>query len=153
MTNSTQLVILALDEQRYALRLSAVGRIVRRVEISALPKAPEIVLGVINLQGRIIPVVNLRRRFRLPEPGARLSEQIVIADTARRTIALVVDAVLGVIAQAPEEVIAAEELLPGLEYVEGIVKLADGMVFIHDLDAFLSLDEEQVLDEALKMTE
>jgi purine-binding chemotaxis protein CheW len=58
-----QLVVLTLDEQRYALHLSAVERIVRMVEITPLPKAPQIVLGVVNVQGRIVPIVNIRKRF------------------------------------------------------------------------------------------
>jgi purine-binding chemotaxis protein CheW len=58
-----QLVVFAFDEQRYALHLSAVERIVRMVEITPLPKAPEIVLGVVNVQGRIVPIVNIRKRF------------------------------------------------------------------------------------------
>jgi purine-binding chemotaxis protein CheW len=67
MNKATQLVVFALDEQRYALRLTAVERIVRAVEVTPLPKAPQIVLGVIDAQGRIIPVVDVRQRFRLTE--------------------------------------------------------------------------------------
>ena len=74
------LVAFALNEQRYALRLAIVERIVRMVEITPLPNAPDIVLGVVNLQGRIIPIFNIRRRFGLEERepdlddhGARLA--------------------------------------------------------------------------------
>ncbi|MBF8302857.1 MAG: cheW40H-4 [Candidatus Dadabacteria bacterium] len=63
MDKLNQLVVLTLDEQRYALHLSAVERIVRVVEVTPLPKAPEIVLGVVNVQGQIIPVINIRKRF------------------------------------------------------------------------------------------
>ncbi len=63
MDKLNQLVVFAFDEQRYALHLSAVERIVRMVEITPLPKAPEIVLGVVNVQGRIVPIVNIRKRF------------------------------------------------------------------------------------------
>ena len=60
------MVVFALDEPRYALLLSAVEKVVRAVEITPLPKAPEIVVGVINAQGRILPVLDIRKRFRLP---------------------------------------------------------------------------------------
>lgn len=56
------LVIFALDEQRYALYLSAVDRVIPALEIVRLPQAPDIVVGLINLQGRIIPVVDVRKR-------------------------------------------------------------------------------------------
>ena len=144
-----QLVVFALEDQRYALHLSAVERIVRAVEMTPLPKAPEIVIGVINAQGRIIPVFNIRRRFHLPEREIELSDQLIIANTARRTVALVVDTVDGVIERLSEEITPADQVLPRIEYVEGIVKLENGLVLIHDLDKFLSIDEETKLDEAV----
>ena len=79
-----------------------------------------------------------------------LSDQLIIAHTSRRTVALVADAVSGVIERSEQEVIAAEKVLPGIEYVEGVVKLEDGMILIHDLNKFLSLEEEQALDNAMK---
>jgi purine-binding chemotaxis protein CheW len=147
-----QLVVFALDEQRYALHLSAVERIVKVVEVTPLPKAPEIVLGVVNLQGRIIPAVNIRKRFGLPGRDVNLSDQLIIANTSRRTVALVADSVSGVVERSANEVIAGGKILPGMEYVEGVAKLTDGMVLIHDLDRFLSLEEENKLDDAVKNT-
>ena len=149
MGQSSQFVVFSLDEQRYALHLSTVETIVHAVEITVLPKAPEIVLGVLNMQGRIMPVVNVRKRFRLAEREIALSDRFIIARTSRRVVALVVDSVHGVVERAKHEVVAAEEILPQVEYVEGVVKLPEGLVFIHDLDAFLSLDEEKTLDEAI----
>ena len=149
---SGRYVIFTLDEQRYALHLSAVERIVRAVEVTPLPRAPEIVLGIINMQGRIIPAVNIRRRFHLPEREIDLSDQLIIAHTAKRTVALVVDEVVDVIEHARHEVVPTQQVLPGVKYVEGVVKLEDGMVLIHDLDKFLSLEEEKVLDKALEKT-
>ncbi len=145
----TQIVVFHLDEQRYALYLSAVERIYRAAEISPLPKAPEIVLGVVNVKGRIVPVINVRRRFRLPDRDLRLSDQIVIARTSTRTVALVVDAVSGVTELLGKEIVSPEKIVPRMGYVEGVVKLEDGLVLIHDLDQFLSLDEERALDASL----
>ncbi len=150
MGQSSQFVVFVLDEQRYALHLSTVETIVRAVEITILPKAPEIILGVLNMQGRIMPVVNVRKRFRLAEREIALSDRFIIARTSRRFVALVVDSVQGVIERAKHEVVAAGEILPQAEYVEGVVKLPEGLVFIHDLDAFLSLDEKRILDEAME---
>jgi len=149
MKKSDFLVIFTLDDQRYALPLPAADRVVRMVAITPLPNAPDIVLGVVNFQGRVIPVVNVRRRFRLPDREIALTDQLVIAHTARRPVALVADAVLDVIACAAQSRIAAENILPNLEYVEGVVKLSDGLILIHDLDKFLSLEEEDALDRVL----
>ena len=143
------LVVFTLDEQRYALRLASVERVVRAVEVTPLPKAPEIVLGMINVQGRIIPVVNVRKRFRRPEREIGISDQFIIARTLRRTVALAVDAVSDVVPCPEAQVVAAEKILPGLEHVDGVLKIPDGLIFVHDLDRFLSLDEEQALTVAL----
>lgn len=143
------LIVLTLDDQRYALPLSVVERVVRVVEVTALPDAPDIVAGVVNVQGRIIPVVNIRKRFLLPEREIALSDQLIISHTSRRPVALMADSVTGVIEFSEEDVIAAEAILPGMEYVEGVAKLKDGMILIHDLDRFLSLEEERSLTEAL----
>ncbi|KAF0216066.1 MAG: purine-binding chemotaxis protein [Geobacteraceae bacterium] len=149
MTDPDQLVVFTLENCRYAVPLPAVERAVRMVEITPLPQAPEIVLGIINLQGRIIPILNIRKRFRLPERKPGLSDQLLIARTAQRTVALVVDAVSDVIDHSPQETTAPPMIVPGLEYLAGVIKLADGMVFIHDLDVFLSLEEEDALEMAL----
>jgi len=150
MNKSIQLVAFCLDEQRYAFYLSAVERVVCMVEITPLPKAPAVVLGIINMQGRIIPVVNIRKRFRLPEREIGLSDHLIIANTSRRTVALVADEVSGVFERPGEEVIATEKILPGMEYVEGVVKLEDGMILIHNLELFLSLQEEEALSEGME---
>jgi purine-binding chemotaxis protein CheW len=149
MPPSHQLVVFSLDEQRYALHLPAVQRVVRMIEITPLPKAPEIVLGVINVQGRIVPVVDIRRRFRLPVRDLRLSDHLLIAHAAKRTVALVVDAVSSTVEHSAQAVIMAEEILPGLAYVAGVIRLEDGLVLIHDLDTLLSLEEEHTLDDAM----
>ena len=147
-----QLVVFALGGQLYALPLSAVERVVPVVEVTPLPKAPDIVLGVVNVQGRIVPVFNIRQRFRLPERESDLSDQLIIAHTKRRTVALLVESVTGVAELPEQEVVAPEMVLPRLDYVEGVVRLADGMIFIHDLDKFLSLKEEKTLVAALEKT-
>jgi len=151
----SQCVLFSLDEKLYGLRLSAVSRVVPAVEITPLPKAPSIVLGVINLAGRIIPVVNVRRRFRLPERELQPADKLIVARTSRPgaadglLLALAVDAVEGVADLSGHQTIAAEAILPGLEHLEGVAKTDRGIVLIHDLGTFLSLEEEKALGAAL----
>jgi purine-binding chemotaxis protein CheW len=140
-----QLVTFVLGEQQYALPLTSVQRVVRTVEVTPLPKAPAIVLGVIDFQGNIIPVMSMRKRFGLPEPETSLSDQFIVADTATRRVALVVNSVTGVLERTSEAVTEAEKIVPGAQYVEGITRLEDGILFIHNLEHFLSGKEEQQL--------
>ena len=150
MKGDVDLVIFTLDENRFALKLSAVERVVRVVEITPLPKAPDIVLGIIDVQGGIIPVIDARKRFRFPKRETQLNDQLIIARTAKRTVALLADDVTGVMACPKERIVEAGKVVSGMAFVEGIVKIDDGMILIHDLDAFLSLDEENRLDDALR---
>lgn len=145
-----QHVVFILDSQRYALHLSVVDKVAHMVHITPLSQAPDIVLGIINLRGRIIPVISLRRRFRLPERKIALTDQLIVAHTARRPVALVADAVMGVVECSEQNLIAAQNILPAVEYLEGVVKLKDGLILVHDLDTFLSLEEENSLDRALE---
>lgn len=145
-----QLVVFTLDDRRYGLPLSAVERVARMVDVTPLPKAPRIVLGVVNVQGRVIPVVDMRRRFRLPGRNFALTDPLVIARTARRPVALVADAVTGVLEYSAREAAGARDIVPGLEHIEGVVKLPDGLVLIHDLERFLSLEEETALGRAIE---
>jgi len=149
MSELTKLVVFRLDEERYALVLGVVERIVRAAEVTPLPKAPTIVLGVIDLEGRVLPVLNIRRRFRLPERAIGPTDQFLIAQTEWRTVVLVVDEAEGVIERSPAEIIGAAQIAPGLEQIQGVINLDGGLVLIHDLEGFLSLDEERCLDEAM----
>jgi purine-binding chemotaxis protein CheW len=144
-----QLVVFTLDDQRYAVPLAAVERIVRMVEITPVPHTPAIVLGVINAQGWIIPVVDIRQRFRLPTRAPHRNDQLLIARTSKRAVALMIDAVSEVVTLSGQEIVRGETILAHLDYVTGVVKRSDGLILIHDLDRFLSLDEEQALHDAI----
>jgi purine-binding chemotaxis protein CheW len=73
--------LFTLDAGRYALSLEVVERVVPALELTPLPTAPDIVQGVFNLHGRIVPVMNLRRRFGLPERAIELSDHLIVAQT------------------------------------------------------------------------
>lgn len=120
--------------------------------VTPLPRAPEVALGAINLGGDPIPVLDIRRRLGFRSRDYGLSGRLLIATTCRRRLALPVDDVLGVEEFAVGSVSPPQELLPGLRDVAGIVALSDGLLLIHDLEAFLFPEEEERLDEALGRT-
>jgi purine-binding chemotaxis protein CheW len=142
-------VVFSLDEQRYALTLPRVQRCIRVVAVTPLPEGPAIVLGIIDLGGAVIPVIDIRKRFNHPPRGIRLSDHLVIADTGKRTVALLVDEAKGVIEVSSEHYAPAGEIMPWLELVEGAVKLEDGLILIHDLERLLSLEDDAAIDRAL----
>lgn len=138
-----------LGERQYALPLAAVRRVERMVEVTPLPSAPEVVLGVIDVRGSIIPVMSMRKRFGMTEPEASPGDQLIVADAGGRSVALVVNSVTGVVERMAEEITEAERIVDGVQFVEGISRLEGGILLIHDLDRFLSQKEEKQLDGVL----
>ena len=123
-----QLVVFVIEERQYSLPLTVVERVLPMVAVSPLPQAPPIALGVINLHGKVIPVLDLRRRFGFPPRDYGLAAHLLVARTMRRTLALPVDAVLGVREVAVDAITPPDAVLPGVGHVVGIVTLADDLL-------------------------
>jgi purine-binding chemotaxis protein CheW len=149
-TMTDKIVVFTLDEQFYALPLSTVVRVIHAVEIRHLPKSPEIISGIINIQGQIIPVADIRKRFGLAERETEPDDRMIIADTGKRKVALSVNTVTGVKDLATRQFVNSKEALPFAEYIKGVAKVDDELILIYDLEQFLSLDEEKELELALK---
>ncbi|MGA1977925.1 MAG: chemotaxis protein CheW [Bacteroidales bacterium] len=145
-----QIVVFTLDELPYALSLNAVVRVIYAIEIRRLPEAPEIISGIINVQGRIIPVIDIRKRFGLAKREIDPDDRLIIADTGKRKVAILVDTVTGIRDLAPRQLAVAKEMLPFAEHLRGVAKIDDQLILIFDLEQFLSLDEGKELEHALK---
>lgn len=140
----------SLDRQRYAAELEAVVRVVPAVTVTRLSAAPAVVMGVLNLNGDIIPVLNTRERFSLPHREIRARDHFIIAKAGIRTVALVVDHVEGVLQYPRSDVICPDTIVPGIRNVHGVVRLEDGLLLIQDLEKFLSFEEQSMLDHCLE---
>ena len=139
------MIVFTLDEPRFAIYLSVVERVVQSVEITPLPNVSEIVLGVINVQGQIVPVLDIRKRLNLPQRNLSIDDQFILANTSSILVALCVDSVNNIHEIADQELVTAEKLQFGSAYIRGVVKLENNLILICDLDQFLSLDEERKL--------
>jgi len=146
-------LLFSIENQRFVIPLSQVEKIVRAVEIIPLPKAPDVVEGIINVQGRILPVVNLRKRFGLPLRPLDVRDHFIVCMTPRRTLAVLVDMVMDIVQISEERIVDQKNIVEGAKYVKGALKLDDGVVLIQDLENLLSLEEDQMLDLALKKKE
>jgi purine-binding chemotaxis protein CheW len=125
-----------LDAEEYGVDVRLVQEIIRTSEITQVPRAPAFVKGVINLRGRIVPVVDLKRKLGLGEvdEGARTS-RIVVARIKDRLVGLLVDGAsqvlkvpVATIEAAPEEVVAK-----GANYIRGVAKLEKRLIILMDL--------------------
>jgi purine-binding chemotaxis protein CheW len=143
------IVVFTLDEQSFALSLPVVIKVIHAIEIRHLPKAPEIIIGIINVNGRIIPVADIRKRFGLEVHETDLDDQIIIADTGKREVGILVNSVTGVFDLTSQQLFENEKKLSFAEHISGVAKVDSGLILIYDLDRFLSLDEEKELDKAM----
>ncbi|MGR9012266.1 MAG: chemotaxis protein CheW [Gammaproteobacteria bacterium] len=144
-----RLLIFTLDDWRCALELSTVEKVYRAVAVTPLPDAPDIVLGVVNVRGVVLPVVDIRRRFRLPEKALIPDDRLIVAHSSGRLVVLVADSVTDVIDCSGQDITSANAIVPGIDHIEGVARLKDGMILIHDLSRFLSLEEKAGLEQAL----
>lgn len=149
VNENDRLVLFVIDEQKYGLPLQVVDRVLRAVEVTALPEAPRIVAGVFSLQGRPVPVVDLRRRFGLPERGIDVDDHFIVAKSSTMLVALPVDEALGLAKGLDDARVPAADVVPDLNYVESVVSAGSEMVFVLDIDTVLTDDEEHALRDHL----
>jgi purine-binding chemotaxis protein CheW len=151
MNLTDQYLIFILDEQRYAMGLSRVEKVIRAVEMNILPEGQDIILGLINMQGKIIPVINIRKHFYLPSSELKISNRIIISNTSKLTVAFVVDTVEGVVEIPKERVNEAQKIFPKLEqYIEGVGKLNEDTVLIYNVENLLSTQDVNKLKDVVE---
>jgi purine-binding chemotaxis protein CheW len=144
-------LVFHLNRQRYGLIGADVRQVVRAVTIAPLPRAPAIVEGVINLRGALVPVLDIRARFRLLAKPLAVTDQLIVATAGKRLVALRVDGTLDLVAIDPALIEDPAPLTARTDLIAGVAKLPDGLVLIHDLRAFLSAAEADALDEVARL--
>ena len=143
-----QLATFRLGSEEYAVCVSQVQEIVRLTAITAVPRSPRYVEGVINLRGRIVPVIDLAKRFELTPRDRTKATRIIIIEVEGRTIGMLVDAVTEVLRLEAGAIEPAPDMLQGgvsAEYVTGIGKLDCRLLIMLDLPRVLSRQEAEAL--------
>lgn len=135
------LVTFQLGREEYGVEIASVQEIIRATDITPVPGAPAHVRGVINLRGKIIPVVDLRRRFALAVIESSESQRIIVVELGEKRIGMLVDSVsqvikvpAAVVEEMPEEATSVDE-----NFIKGVGKLEDRLVIILDLNRSLLL--------------
>jgi len=138
MAGELQFVGFRVGEQSYALPISAVREIVRPPEITPVPQSPEHVAGVMNLRGRIVPVIDLRKRCRQAIENSPKTRVLVIALDGR-LIGLLVDSASEVLKIASEEIEPSPQLFgeDNERYVTGVAKHLGRLVILLDVNKLL----------------
>lgn len=141
LTGAFSYLAYSIADQYFGLLLDDVDRTIRAVEVTPLVEAPDSVNGIINVQGQIVMVVNMRRKLKLRERDIDPSDQFILALTRERRVALIVDHVKCVIERPATDLIQSETFTAGQNTLKGVLKFPDGLILIHNLEEFLSLEE------------
>jgi purine-binding chemotaxis protein CheW len=153
MGKEIQLVGFRIGRETFGIPIGLVREIVRMMDITAVPEAPDYVEGVINLRGRIIPVIDLRKRFREPGIAADKRNRILVAELEGRLVGLIVDAASEVLKLARSDIEPPPELLQenDLSYVTGLGKRNGKLIILVDVEKILSRGELGRLSELTEL--
>jgi len=156
MSEILQLVTFRLGNEEYAVDILKVQEINRMKEITRVPNTPAYVEGVINLRGKVIPVINLRSKFSLDERDNDNQSRIMIMDIQGITMGLVVDGVSEVL-RIPGDIVEPTPPMASnisTEFIKGIAKLEDRLIILLDMDMLVGKAEEtQLIESATKRIE
>jgi purine-binding chemotaxis protein CheW len=148
--DTVDIVPFELDGHRFALFAVDVQEVLRAAAPSPLPAAPAIILGVLNVRGTLVPVLDVRARFRLtPRPLRHTDHLLVVRPREARTSAIVVDRAASLRALPVASLREAQLRAREAEHVGGIATVEDGSIVIYDLAKFLTADEALSLEGAL----
>lgn len=138
-----QLVVFTLAAESYAVDINMVKEIIQLQPITRVPGTPLSVEGVINLRGSVIPIVDLRKRFQLTSIERTKDTRIVVVSCKGSEVGVIVDSVAEVLRIPIDSIEAASSVFTDehLEHLLGIVKLANRLVILLDMDQVLSKQE------------
>jgi len=146
-----QLVTFRLGREEFSMDILKVQEIIRHMDLTRVPRTPEFVDGVINLRGRVIPVLDLRKRFGLPADERTNETRIIVVDVDDTTVGLKVDAVSEVLRLPADTVEPPPSLVTGIEsdYIKGVGKLEGRLIILLDVAKILTRTEKDALGNVL----
>ena len=146
-----QLVVFQLAAELYGVEISRGHEIIRLQAVTRVPRAPAFVEGIINLRGKVIPVVDLRRRFGLSLSEHTRASRIVVVEIGDQVVGIIVDGVSEVLRVNTSTVEPPSPVVAGIEseYLEGIAKLPDRLVILLNLDRVFANEERRGLELAV----
>lgn len=143
-----QFVVFQLSKETYGVDISQVSEIITMQQITKVPHTIEFIEGIINLRGRVIPVVDLRKRFGLPFDEMTRNTRIVVIEIGGNTLGMIVDGVSEVlrissdIVEAPPQAVTSADA----DYLEGVAKLEDRLIILLNLEKVLNQQEKLELE-------
>lgn len=146
---ASEYLTFTLGNEEYGIDILKVQEIRGYDTVTHIANAPEFIKGVINLRGVIVPIVDMRIKFRVGEPTYNAFTVVIIMNVLGRVIGMVVDGVSDVMALAPEQIKPAPEMGAALDthYITGLGTLNDQMLILVDIEKLMGSEEMQVMEQ------
>jgi purine-binding chemotaxis protein CheW len=147
-----QLIAFRIGGEEFGIDVMKVERVLKTPEIRSVPQSPEFVEGVVSVQEDVVPVIDMRKRFSVPQSEWAVPGALLVARIAADRVALVVDEVPGVARPSVESLSPAPEFFKGLagRYLDGIAQEADRLIVLLNLDEILGSQERIALGEMIE---
>ncbi|NPV69495.1 MAG: chemotaxis protein CheW [Firmicutes bacterium] len=142
-----QLVVFGLAGELYGVDIAAVREIITMQHITRVPRTPDFVEGIINLRGKVIPVIDLRKRFHLGLSQEDKETRIVVVEIQANTIGMVVDSVSEVLRISSDVIEPPSPVIVGIdaEYISSVAKVEERLIILLDLEKVLNKQEQMEL--------
>jgi len=143
-----QCVTFTLEDETYGINVMQVQEVLREIEVAPVPGAPHYVMGIINLRGNVVSVIDARMRFGLPAKESTDLTRIIVIEVQQHIIGILVDSVAEVVDIKRAEI----ETAPNVgtddtsKYIDGVVSRGDKLLILVDLNKLLSTEEWSELD-------
>jgi purine-binding chemotaxis protein CheW len=144
-----QMVVFKLEKEEFAVDIHQVKEVLKMSRVTPLPQSAHYIEGVINLRGEVIPVVDLRKRFELPEGERAEQTRIIIVEIQDSNVGLIVDSVSEVLRLSSSAIQSPPERVAGTrtDLIKGVGKVADRLLIVLNLDKILATEEVIFLEE------
>ena len=138
-----QLVTFRLKDETYGINVMQVQEVLRVTEIAPVPGAPTYVLGIINLRGNVVTVIDTRSRFGLPTGEVDDASRIVIIESEEQVVGILVDSVAEVVELRQSEIDSAPSIGndESSRYIQGVASREEGLLIVVDLNKLLTEEE------------
>ena len=150
MSCDHSLLAFTIGDSRFGVDLGAVQEVLPAVALTQLPGAPEVIYGLMNLRGRVLPVVDLSFRFWRIRTNLLPSHRFIVVQTAERTIALSVESVGEIMEYDHDSVESRGSVHVGSQLMKGVIRDEEGLVLLHDIGSCLTRYEEDILSTAMQ---
>lgn len=147
-----KVVVFKIDDDEYATSVEQVERILENETITKIPDSPEFLVGVINYQGRIIPIIDLKKRFNLNSKSVNQNSKIILAKDTKGDIGLIIDSVSQIVDISSDSISEPPDVISGIikKYIKAIIKLDKKIIIYINLSEILEFSEKNNINELVK---